>query len=91
MQAVFSNGAIAVMFMLILGLLLAGILAIAWVLRRPEVPSAIVGTRSPRQIETTAPAADWTLSQSDIAAIETLLAEHREALARLGNIERGRV
>ena len=29
-------------------------LAIAWVLRRPEVTSAIVGARSPRQIEETA-------------------------------------
>ena len=29
-------------------------LAIAWVLRRPEVTSAIVGTRRPEQIEETA-------------------------------------
>ncbi len=49
-------------------------LAIAWVLRRPEVTAAIVGTRRPSQIEETAKAADWNLSQEDIAAIGEILA-----------------
>jgi aryl-alcohol dehydrogenase-like predicted oxidoreductase len=48
-------------------------LAIAWVLRRPEVTAAIVGARRPSQIEETALAADWDLSQEDVAAIEALL------------------
>jgi aryl-alcohol dehydrogenase-like predicted oxidoreductase len=48
-------------------------LAVAWVLRRPEVTAAIVGARHPSQIEETAPAGEWTLSQEDIAAIEELL------------------
>jgi len=56
-------------------------LAIAWVLRRPEVTAAIVGARRPFQIEETAPAGDWTLSQEDIAEIDALLEERDKALA----------
>jgi aryl-alcohol dehydrogenase-like predicted oxidoreductase len=56
-------------------------LAIAWVLRRPEVTAAIVGARRPSQIEETAPAGDWTLSQKDIAEIDALLEERDRALA----------
>jgi aryl-alcohol dehydrogenase-like predicted oxidoreductase len=55
-------------------------LAIAWVLRRPEVTAAIVGARRPSQIEETAPAGDWTLSAEDIAEIEALLAKREQAL-----------
>jgi len=54
-------------------------LAIAWVLRRPEVTSAIVGARRPGQIEGTAPAGDWDLSAEEIAEIEKLLAVYRAA------------
>ena len=56
-------------------------LAISWVLRRPEVTAAIVGARRPAQIEQTAPAADWQLSESEIAAIDGLLAEREHALS----------
>ncbi|MBN1977907.1 MAG: aldo/keto reductase [Anaerolineae bacterium] len=56
-------------------------LAIAWVLRRPEVTAAIVGARRPSQIEETASAGDWTLSQEDIAEIGALLEERDKALA----------
>jgi aryl-alcohol dehydrogenase-like predicted oxidoreductase len=55
-------------------------LAIAWVLRRPEVTSAIVGARKPAQIEETAKAADWELSRDDIAQIDRLLKERERAL-----------
>jgi aryl-alcohol dehydrogenase-like predicted oxidoreductase len=48
-------------------------LAIAWVLRRPEVTAAIVGSRRPSQIEETARAGDWELTQEDIAEIDALL------------------
>ena len=48
-------------------------LAIAWVLRRPEVTSAIVGARRPEQIEETAPAGDWELPQDVLDEIERLL------------------
>ena len=47
-------------------------LAIAWVLRRPEVTSAIVGARRPSQVAETVNAADWFLSPEDIEAIEKL-------------------
>ena len=50
-----------------------GQLAVAWTLRRPEVTSAIVGTRSPRQIEEIAAASDWDLTAADIAQIDELL------------------
>ncbi len=46
-------------------------LAISWVTRRPEVTSAIVGSRSPEQIGETA---DYRqLSEQDIAETEELL------------------
>jgi aryl-alcohol dehydrogenase-like predicted oxidoreductase len=48
-------------------------LAIAWVLRRPEVTSAIIGTRNSRQIEETAPAADGGLDWAEINAVEELI------------------
>ncbi|MFC1464026.1 MAG: aldo/keto reductase [Candidatus Brachytrichaceae bacterium NZ_4S206] len=47
--------------------------AIAWVLRRPEVTSAIVGARRPAQIEETVGAGDWNLSPEEIAAVDALL------------------
>jgi aryl-alcohol dehydrogenase-like predicted oxidoreductase len=48
-------------------------LSLAWVLRRPEVTSAIVGARKPAQIEETVGAGDWTLAQADAAAVNALL------------------
>ena len=57
-------------------------LAIAWVLRRPEVTAAIVGARKPSQIAETAPAGDWILTKNDIAEIEKLLAERENKLAK---------
>lgn len=47
-------------------------LAIAWTLSRPEVTSAIVGARRPRQIEESAPAGDWALPDALLAEIEAL-------------------
>ena len=54
-------------------------LAVAWVLRRPEVTSAIVGARRPSQIKETALASEWALSQEDIATIESVLEERKKA------------
>ncbi|MGA2974615.1 MAG: aldo/keto reductase [Spirochaetia bacterium] len=51
-----------------------GELAIAWVLRRPEVTAAIVGGRRPAQVEELVAAADWKLSRDEIAEIDVLLA-----------------
>ena len=55
-------------------------LVIAWVLRRSEVTSAIVGARRPEQIEETAPASDWNLAEEDIEEIEQLLAERQRKI-----------
>ena len=53
-------------------------LAISWVLRRKEVTAAIVGARRPSQIEETAKAGDWKLTEEDIEQIEQLLKERQE-------------
>ncbi len=57
-------------------------LAIAWVLRRPEVTAAIVGGRRPEQVEETAAAADWDLDPEEVAEVGRLLSERDAALNR---------
>jgi aryl-alcohol dehydrogenase-like predicted oxidoreductase len=52
-------------------------LALSWVLRLPQVTSAIVGARRPSQIEETILAGDKELSREDIQAINTLIEEHK--------------
>jgi Predicted oxidoreductases (related to aryl-alcohol dehydrogenases) len=59
-------------------------LAIAWILRRPEVTAAIVGIRHPSQIEEIAPAGDFELAKDDIETIDRLLQERDEKLKELG-------
>src|SRR5258708_5136982 len=54
----------------------AGVVAIAWTLLNPAVTAAIVGARRPSQIEELVPAADFRLSDSELARIEKFLAEH---------------
>ena len=58
-------------------------LAIAWVLRRPEITSAIVGARKLSQIEQTAPAGDWVLSEQDKAELALILNPHQALLKKL--------
>jgi len=60
---------------------LDGDLAIAWVLRRPEVTAAIVGARSPWQIEEVAKVGDWRLTAQELAEIEALLARRAQTVA----------
>jgi aryl-alcohol dehydrogenase-like predicted oxidoreductase len=55
-------------------------IAIAWVLRRPELTAAIVGARRPSQVEETVLAGDLELSPEDINAIDGLLIKYRKAL-----------
>jgi len=55
-------------------------LAIAWILRQPEITAAIVGARRPSQIEETVAAADCELSKKDIAAIDKLLKRRQKKL-----------
>jgi aryl-alcohol dehydrogenase-like predicted oxidoreductase len=52
----------------------AGEAAIAWTLRRPEVTAAIVGMRSPKQVEGIIGAADFRLSDSEVAELESFIA-----------------
>jgi aryl-alcohol dehydrogenase-like predicted oxidoreductase len=61
-----------------------GELAVAWVLRRPEVTAAIVGARNAAQITQLIPAGDWILSADDLHEIDLLLAERDRSLAAAG-------
>ena len=56
-------------------------LAIAWVLRRPEVTSAIVGARRADQIDETAAAGDVDLPPEDVNEISDLLVWREAALS----------
>ncbi len=51
-----------------------GEVAIAWTLRRPEVTGAIVGMRSPKQVDGVIAAAEFRLSAEEIARITAFLA-----------------
>ena len=54
-----------------------GIVAIAWTLRQPAVTAAIVGVRSPEQIEGLLPAAEFRLSDTELAEIDEFLEKNR--------------
>ena len=58
-----------------------GEVAIAWVLRRPEVTAAIVGMRSAKQVEGVIGAAEFRLSPAEIAEIDTF---RQKPLAQAG-------
>lgn len=53
-----------------------GVVAIAWALRNPVVTAAIVGGRRPQQIEDLVPAAEFRLSESEMAQIDRFIQEH---------------
>ncbi len=55
-------------------------LSLAWVLRKPNVTSAIVGVRRPGQIEETALASDIDLSHEEQDQIESILAQREHSL-----------
>ena len=54
----------------------AGEVAVGWTLHNPAVTGAIVGARSPRQIEQMIGAAEFRPSEIELAAIEKFLQEH---------------
>ena len=58
-----------------------GEVAIAWVLRRPEVTAAIVGMRSAKQVEGVIGAAEFRLSVAEIAQIDAF---RQKPLAQAG-------
>lgn len=62
-------------------------LAVAWVLRRPEVTSAIIGARNPEQARRNAALAGRPLSADEEAAIEAVLARHPDASRPYGHGE----
>ena len=64
-------------------------LPLAWVLRRPEVTSAIVGVRKPSQIEQTVGGGDWNLTQEELDVVEAALSLREEKLAQLGQTSQG--
>jgi aryl-alcohol dehydrogenase-like predicted oxidoreductase len=50
-----------------------GELALAWLLSRPEVSTIIAGATKPEQVEANARAAEWVISESDLAEIDRAL------------------
>ena len=66
-------------------------LAIAWTLRRPELTSAIVGARSPEQIEQTVSAGDRVLDPANIQTITDIISERDRQLAAIGGAAKPRV
>jgi aryl-alcohol dehydrogenase-like predicted oxidoreductase len=54
----------------------AGVVAIAWTLHHPAITAAIVGSRSPKQVEGTLPATNFRLSEAEFAEIGAFLASH---------------
>jgi len=59
-------------------------LSVAWVLRRPEVTSAIVGARRPSQIEETVGASGWEIEAEDLDQIENLLSARAQQISEQG-------
>ena len=51
----------------------AGVVAIAWTLHQPAITAAIVGGRSPKQVEGTFPAATFRLSEAEYTEIGLFL------------------
>lgn len=62
-------------------------LAVAWVLRRPEVTSAIIGARDARQAARNAALAGAPLSADEAREIEAILARHPDASRHYGHGE----
>ncbi|MEW6581669.1 MAG: aldo/keto reductase [Actinomycetota bacterium] len=62
-------------------------LAVAWVLRRPEVTSAIIGARDAAQATANAALAGRPLTADEEAAIEAVLARHPPASRHYGHGE----
>jgi aryl-alcohol dehydrogenase-like predicted oxidoreductase len=52
---------------------------LAWTLRRPEVTGAIVGMRSPKQVEGVVGAAAFRLSTGEVEEIANFLRENTAA------------
>jgi len=51
----------------------AGVIAIAWTLHNPAITAAIVGSRSPKQVEGTVPATTFRLTEAEYSEIGAFL------------------
>jgi aryl-alcohol dehydrogenase-like predicted oxidoreductase len=56
--------------------LAAGVIAIAWTLHHPAVTAAIVGSRSPEQVDGTFPATTFRLTEAEYTEINAFLASN---------------
>lgn len=65
-------------------------LAIAWILRRTEVTSVIVGARQPSEIVEDSEASDFRLSADDLAEIDELIRRRERMLKQAESGENGR-
>jgi aryl-alcohol dehydrogenase-like predicted oxidoreductase len=54
----------------------AGVVAIAWTLANPAITAAIVGGRSPEQVEGVFPAASFRLTPEEMQEIQAFLDTH---------------
>jgi len=57
----------------------AGVVAIAWTLANPAITAAIVGARSPQQVEGVWPAAKFHLTGDEMQEIEGFMAAHPDS------------
>lgn len=58
--------------------------ALAWLLARPTVPSVTAGATTAAQAVTNAAAADWVLSDEDVAQLDAIVARFDADARRLG-------
>jgi len=65
-----------------------GQVAVAWILRNPAVTAAIVGARSPQQVEQNVGAADLHLTDEDVAEIEGKSVQKLQLVTAATNHER---
>lgn len=66
-------------------------LSIAWVLRRPEMTSAIVGSRRPDQVADIIGAGDRIMDDSTAQSVGAAIVKWKQALADLGAVEKAKV
>ncbi|MFV0444449.1 MAG: aldo/keto reductase [Planctomycetaceae bacterium] len=57
-------------------------LAVAWVLQRPGITTALCGAKRPEQIQETARAQSWTLTPDQLSRIETAIAARGDVASR---------
>lgn len=59
-----------------------GQLAVAWVIQRPGITTALCGAKRPEQIREIAPAMTWTLSAEELALVDAAIAARGEVASR---------